>query len=179
MTMDNDLKFHLQNGGTSVKELARLTGKSTSALYKALKGDNIITVDGPDGAKLFSMQPDEQEAVEDGPAATDRVEPVETPTAAANAAPTQPLAVTEREPVNYDPAAAPVLARRGRKPTAEGKRLTANVNANERRANTHGYRSLQIILDNPGIKTEDFLAKGGRLNDLRWDIARNRVRAEG
>lgn len=165
MTMNDQLKFFLQQGPTSVKELARLTGNSTSAIYKALKEEGVISTDSDKG-KLFSMKP-----------------AAEAPTAAPvdGAEDTPPASVTEtpREPVNYDPADAPDLARRGRKPTAAGKKLTANINSNERRANSHGYRSLQIILDNPGISTEDFLSKGGRLNDLRWDIARNRVRAEG
>jgi len=67
--------------------------------------------------------------------------------------------------------------RRGRKATAAGRKLSAVGTENPRRAGSHGHRSHQIILDNPGITTEDFLAQGGRINDLNWDIAKGHVKA--
>ena len=54
--------------------------------------------------------------------------------------------------------------------------LFANVNSNPRRKETFGYYSMEIILNNPGITYENYLAKGGRLQDLNWDLARNRVK---
>lgn len=56
-----------------------------------------------------------------------------------------------------------------------GKTLHAKTDKNDRRAGSIGYRSLQIIIDNPGITTEEFLKKGGRTGDLRWDVDRKRV----
>ncbi len=146
--MNNELKFFLMQGATSVKELARLTGKSTSTLYKALKEEGVEKTD----AGLFFMLPD-AEASQDATGATKD--------AAVGPAPTE----------------VPVAAPRGRKATADGQTLTATVTDNPRRKTSHGYRSLQIILDNPGLTTEDYLSKGGRLNDLRWDIAHGRVKA--
>lgn len=60
--------------------------------------------------------------------------------------------------------------RRGRKSQFAGKVLTSKCETNPRRANTHGYKSHQIILDNPGITNEEFVELGGRANDLKWDI---------
>ena len=60
--------------------------------------------------------------------------------------------------------------RRGRKSQFAGKVLTSKCETNPRRTNTHGHKSHQIILDNPGITTEDFIEQGGRANDLKWDI---------
>lgn len=60
--------------------------------------------------------------------------------------------------------------RKGRKSQFSGKRLNAVEVGNTRRACSSGWFSLQIILDNPGITTEDYLEKGGRSNDLKWDI---------
>jgi hypothetical protein len=79
--------------------------------------------------------------------------------------------------------------KRGRKGTGLGKSLFPNtlgpddaagagVHVNPRRKGSHGYNSLQIVIDNPGILTEDYLSKGGRLNDLRWDIAHGNVKME-
>jgi hypothetical protein len=48
-------------------------------------------------------------------------------------------------------------------------------NRNPRRPDSHGFRSLQLIIDNPGIRVDEFREKGGRLNDLRWDLAHGNV----
>lgn len=62
-----------------------------------------------------------------------------------------------------------------RKSEYSGCTLHPNVEENPRRAGSHGHNSLQIILDDPGITYEDFRARGGRTNDLRWDINAGRV----
>lgn len=46
---------------------------------------------------------------------------------------------------------------------------------NPRRDGTNGHRSMQIIIDNPGILAEDYFAQGGRTNDLQWDVAHGNV----
>ena len=160
--MDAQLKFFLQESPTSVKELSRLLNKSTSAIYKALKDEGVQSQDGPEG-KLFFMLPDTApEASVDGAGATSEAPTTPSPTETAAVAPVAPA-----EP-----------GKRGRKPTGAGHKLTATVEANGRRKGSHGFNSLQIILDNPGITQEDYIAKGGRLNDLRWDIAHGSVKAE-
>jgi hypothetical protein len=50
---------------------------------------------------------------------------------------------------------------------------------NPRREGSHGHRSLQIIIDSPGITVEEYIAKGGRPRDLRWDIAKGFVKVTG
>ena len=50
------------------------------------------------------------------------------------------------------------------------------VKENPRKANTFGWHSMQIILDNPdGIQYEAFIKKGGRAKDLTWDIKKGHV----
>lgn len=66
---------------------------------------------------------------------------------------------------------------RGAKAKYAGMHLSAIVEENVRRENTHGRRSLQIIMDNPGISVDGFVAKGGRLNDLNWDVKKGHVQA--
>ena len=56
-----------------------------------------------------------------------------------------------------------------------GKKLTASTQENPRREGTHGHKSMQLILDNPGITYEKFIELGGRANDLRWDMDHNNV----
>ena len=41
---------------------------------------------------------------------------------------------------------------------------------NPRRYGSHGHRSLQVIIDQPGISYADFLKAGGRQVDLAWDV---------
>lgn len=164
--MDKELRYFLQQGPTTVKELSRLTGKSTSILYKSLKGDNIITTDSPKG-KLFSIS---------------------APEANSNGAGSVPEALAAENPAPAS-AVAPVAAKRGRKASFGGKQLYPDASLlggddspatyqNPRRKNSNGYRSLQLIIDRPGITTDDYVAAGGRLNDLRWDVAHGNVRAE-
>jgi hypothetical protein len=79
--------------------------------------------------------------------------------------------IEETNPAPEDTA----VGQRGRKSSFAGKTLNANVVGNERRAGSHGFRSLQIVIDNPGISVEDFIAKGGRSNDLKWDVDKGNV----
>jgi hypothetical protein len=53
-----------------------------------------------------------------------------------------------------------------------------NPNGNPRHPGTHGFRSMEIIINNPGISRADYFARGGRNNDLRWDLAHNHVRLD-
>lgn len=159
--MDKELIWCLQQGPTTVKELARLTGKSTSGIYKALKdapGVDKIESLGKEPTQFFIATTVEEPAV------------VNTPKA--------------NEPVSVS-----VSDKRGRKATGTGKKLFPSemllggndsplTYQNPRRNGSHGYRSLQIIIDSPGITTGDYLVKGGRLNDLRWDIAHGNVKME-
>ena len=65
---------------------------------------------------------------------------------------------------------------RGRISAFVGKKLTmADGKKNNRRAGSHGSKSLEIILKKPGIIFEDFIKAGGRSVDLRWDIKRGNV----
>jgi len=53
------------------------------------------------------------------------------------------------------------------------------VKDNPRKANTFGWYSMQIILDNPdGIQYEAFIKKGGRAKDLTWDVKKGHVEWE-
>lgn len=56
--------------------------------------------------------------------------------------------------------------------------LVSNEDDVGRREGSFGQRSLQIIKDNPGIFYEDYIAKGGRATDLRWDVEKGRVKIE-
>lgn len=170
--MNDDLRYHLMNGPHSVNDLARLTGKSTSTIYKALSAsDEVESKQGVVG-KVFWLRPNSPGLVEDGQEPQSGAAPVPTPAPAADVAP-----------------AAANPARRGRKPSAQGQRLFpallgkddaagAGTYLNPRRKGSHGYKSLQLIIDNPGITAEEFVAKGGRNVDLRWDLKAGNVRAE-
>lgn len=59
----------------------------------------------------------------------------------------------------------------------EGKKLyfTGKDGVNPRRDGTWGFKSLQIIISNPGIKFEDWVKKGGRTVDLYWDMKYDRI----
>lgn len=69
---------------------------------------------------------------------------------------------------------------RGRKSQYSGMILKTDVTANPRREGTHGHKSFGIILaaGKNGITYEDYISKGGRLNDLNWDINKDYVTAE-
>lgn len=57
----------------------------------------------------------------------------------------------------------------GRKPRIDtSKKLKKLVDKNPRREGTHGYKSFSLISN--GMTVEKYLEKGGRMNDLNWDI---------
>lgn len=170
--MDDNLRWHLQQGATTVKNLARLTGKSTSTIYKALQASDEVKSKQSTTGKAFWIEPNAPGTAEDGQETHMDENPVQTLSDEADGVQAQPGG-----------------ARRGRKATASGKRLFpallgedgaagAGTYLNPLRKNSHGYRSLQIIIDSPGITAEEFVAKGGRNVDLRWDIKAGNVRAE-
>jgi hypothetical protein len=89
------------------------------------------------------------------------------------AAATEKKAATTSRGVKTD---APAGAGRGRASAHAGKKLYPVAakckEGNPRRAGTPGNKSMQIIIDNPGILFEDFIKKGGRSPDLNWDVAK-------
>jgi hypothetical protein len=60
----------------------------------------------------------------------------------------------------------------GRTAGLAGSILKATKTENPRRPGSHGFRSLQLIIDagEAGITFEDFIKKGGRNKDAKWDI---------
>jgi hypothetical protein len=67
--------------------------------------------------------------------------------------------------------------KRGRAASNVGRTLKAIVEANPRREGTKGHHSMGIILNagTKGISYEDYIAAGGRSNDLSWDIEHGSV----
>ena len=70
-----------------------------------------------------------------------------------------------------------VTDKKGRKSEMSGKIINCTVKpnaegvvVNPRKPGSHGFRSMAIVMDNPGITTEKYLELGGRLNDLKWDV---------
>ena len=49
------------------------------------------------------------------------------------------------------------------------------MGANPRKKGTRGWHAFEILLKNPGITYENYIAKGGRRQDLEWDLARKRI----
>lgn len=200
--MNPELHHFLTQGPRTVKDLARLTELSTSTIYKAINSaTDIQSKDSPSG-KVFWMAPTADDVVtpetvskpilDVGEALAGEV--VVEPVDSTQIAPEGVIADTD-EYVDFrlqtEVEETPKAERRGRKATGAGKKLwpgpslkTEDVGAdfdwiNPRRKESHGYRSLQIVIDKPGITTEDFVAQGGRLNDLRWDLARGRIEMKG
>jgi hypothetical protein len=159
--MIDELKFHLRQGPTTVKELVRKMGRTDSGIRKALPNiEGVVEGTNDAGHKTFSL-PDDQ------PSAPVPSKPAAVP---ATPAPTRP-------------------AKRGRKASFAGKKLfpsetllggddSPQTYQNPRRNGSHGYKSLQLIINHPGLTTETYLQKGGRLNDLRWDVKHGNVKAE-
>lgn len=59
-----------------------------------------------------------------------------------------------------------------------GMKLTPSKEAaakNPRKEGSHGFKSIEIIRKNPGITYEDYIKKGGRNNDLEWDVSKGNV----
>ena len=59
-----------------------------------------------------------------------------------------------------------------------GKTLWPTCEINPRKEGTWGHKSYSIIMEFPGLSYEEFREKGGRSNDLQWDVARERVKVE-
>lgn len=71
--------------------------------------------------------------------------------------------------------------KKGRASFFEGKtvKVSSETTENPRREGSHGYRSMQILLDNrDGISYEEFISKGGRRQDLAWDVAHGYAHVE-
>lgn len=69
--------------------------------------------------------------------------------------------------------------KKGRQSTFAGKKifLADGVTENPRREGTGGFKSMEIIIANAcdGITYEDFIAAGGRRQDLVWDLDKGSV----
>lgn len=70
-------------------------------------------------------------------------------------------------------------SRKGRTGKFVGKRLFATQQGNPRRIGTFGFQSYEIIRGKlEGVAYEDYVAAGGRPQDLQWDMKREWVRVE-
>tara|TARA_R110000824_G_scaffold15883_3_gene66564 strand:- start:7062 stop:7466 length:405 start_codon:yes stop_codon:yes gene_type:complete len=67
---------------------------------------------------------------------------------------------------------------RGRPSAYSGHKLYPLCDTNPRYPGSHGYHAIKIIMDNPGITYEDYMAAGGLSNGLRYDLAHEFVRTE-
>ncbi len=68
--------------------------------------------------------------------------------------------------------------RKGRTSSFNGKviRAAPGINANPRREGTHGYKSMEIIINaKNGVTYEEFIRQGGRRQDLAWDLAHSNI----
>jgi len=65
----------------------------------------------------------------------------------------------------------------GRTSAFSGKTITKLVDENPRREGTFGYKSFALIKN--GMTYEDYIAKGGRRQDLAWDVDRKFVKVSG
>ena len=65
--------------------------------------------------------------------------------------------------------------KRGRVSEFAGKTIHSKVDENPRREGTQGFASFKIVLATPGLTYEDYLAAGGRRQDLAWDLAHDWV----
>tara|TARA_Y100000310_G_scaffold284225_1_gene306863 strand:- start:899 stop:1282 length:384 start_codon:yes stop_codon:yes gene_type:complete len=60
---------------------------------------------------------------------------------------------------------------RGRPAAYAGKTIHPVSKTNPRQPGSFGWHSFEAILKSPGLTYEQYLASGGRNNDLRWDVA--------
>lgn len=69
---------------------------------------------------------------------------------------------------------------RGRVSAYAGKVLRTTTETNPRRAGTAGFKSMEVLIKagKAGITFEDFTKKGGRSNDLAWDIDKGNATAK-
>lgn len=67
----------------------------------------------------------------------------------------------------------------GRKSKFSGKRIVPSRKDNPRRPGSHGYRSYEIVRKRPkGISFEDYIERGGRTQDLQWDLDHGFVKVQ-
>lgn len=59
-----------------------------------------------------------------------------------------------------------------------GQYIYPTKTTNPRREGTHGWNSMKIVLEEPGITTAEYFKRGGRPNDLKWDIEKGNVVVE-
>lgn len=62
----------------------------------------------------------------------------------------------------------------GRPSQFTNRKLTKLVKDNPRRKGTHGFKSFALI--KTGMSYEQYIAAGGRRNDLAWDVAHKYVK---
>lgn len=65
--------------------------------------------------------------------------------------------------------------KRGRPSDFAGKKLYVKTAENPRREGSHGAASFALIKN--GMTIDEFVAAGGRMADLRWDVAKGHVEA--
>jgi hypothetical protein len=64
-----------------------------------------------------------------------------------------------------------------RKSGFAGKMVQATCQTNPRRVGTHGFHSMQVLIDaGEPISYEKYIAAGGRRNDLVWDIEKGNAK---
>ena len=63
---------------------------------------------------------------------------------------------------------------RKRRTPFSGKKITKLQRENPRREGTHGHKSWELIKN--GMTVDAYLDAGGRMNDLRWDLSRKRIK---
>lgn len=156
-----------QDRATGVRRLWELLQKVDAEQIKEVAAQSPLTA-----------QVTEEEALtETMKVAEETLEQIVPATGEANGGVPEPEPTTEQPEPEPKPVTTAVPAlRRGRKPGAKtdqyiGKLIRPLVKENPRRVGSHGFRSMKIILDKPdGISVEAFLASGGRMKDLSWDL---------
>lgn len=94
-------------------------------------------------------------------------------TGRAKLAEVQPAASTPAKKGDGRPTEARVKNLPGPRSQHAGKRLYKKVEGNPRKEGTAGWHSFNLIED--GMTYEQYRFKGGRTNDLAWDIAHDYV----
>ena len=61
-----------------------------------------------------------------------------------------------------------------RRTPLSGKKIMKLVKDNPRRAGTHGHASFALIKS--GMSVDSYLNKGGRMQDLKWELERDRLK---
>lgn len=154
-------------------EIVKSEGKSTRLTHLTLNGLNRRKVEEvlADIEKGKYTMTTKAEAKKKAPAKKAEAEKAEAKKAEAEKTESKKAPAKKGDGRNNNP---------GRKSKLHGKTIKPAVKENPRREGTHGHRSFAILLANPkGMKVEDYLNKGGRMNDLNWDIERDRVAVSG